>query len=75
MLKEDYHYHMNNESTENLIGVLTATESGLSLGEDDKSTSLHALIQPEKRSVFRLGQYVTIPFPPNKKNEEETYAP
>ena len=72
MLKEDYHYHMNNESTENLIGVLTATESGLSLGEDDKSTSLHALIQPEKRSVFRLGQYVTIPFPPNKKNEEET---
>lgn len=72
MLNGDYHYYMNNEDTENLIGILTATNSGLSLGEDDKSTSLHALIQPEKRSVFRLGQYVIIPFPSNKKDEEET---
>ena len=72
MLKGGYHYHMNNEGTENMIGILTATDSGLSLGEDDKSTSLHVLIQPEKRSVFRIGQYVIIPLPSNENPEEET---
>jgi hypothetical protein len=54
-----------------IVGLLTSTDSGLSIGIESKSTSLYALITLEERPSLRLGEYLCIPFFDSEGNLDE----
>jgi DNA helicase HerA-like ATPase len=47
---------------DSLVGILTSTDRGLSIGLDPKANSLYALITQEERDSLRLGHFLDVPF-------------
>ena len=44
-----------------LVGILTSTDRGLSIGLDSKANSLYAIINLEERDSLRLGNFLNGP--------------
>ncbi len=54
-----------------LVGILTSTDRGLSIGLDSKANSLYAIINLEERDSLRLGNFLNVPFF-DEENVDET---
>ncbi|MFL2521449.1 MAG: ATP-binding protein [Halobacteriales archaeon] len=62
---------LESQLDDTIVGLLTSTDSGLSIGQDPRTASLYALITLAERESFRLGEYLCIPFFDSKGNLDE----
>ena len=62
---------LESQLDDTVVGLLTSTDSGLSIGQDPRTASLYALITLAERESFRLGEYLCIPFFDSKGNLDE----
>ena len=62
---------LESQLDDTIVGLLTSTDSGLSIGQDPKDASLYGLIALAERDSFRLGEYFRIPFFDSEGNLDE----